>query len=259
MIKDEPKVVILCGGKGTRMKEYTDVIPKPMVQVGEMPILWHIMKNYYHQGFKDFVLCLGYKGHAIRNFFINYAHNHDDVTVHLAGLIRRGNPLEDWKVTLVDTGEESNTALRLGKVAHHLANCDYFMLTYGDGVADIDIKKLIEFHQKQGTIATITGVHARSKYGKIKVDENGLVTLFDQKPILEDKINGGFMVFNKSILDHPLLKENVPIEDVLKLLAEAKQLSLYQHEGFWHCMDTAQDNDSLNNIWKSGKVPWKIW
>lgn len=259
MMNSEPKVVILCGGKGTRMREYTDIIPKPMVSVGEMPILWHIMKNYYHQGFKDFVLCLGYKGQTIRNFFINYAHNHDDVTVHLAGLMRRGNPLEDWKVTLVDTGEESQTALRLGKVAHHLQDCDYFLLTYGDGVSDIDLKKLIEFHKKQGTPATITGVHARSKYGKVKIDNNNLVNFFEEKPILDDWINGGFMILNKELLNHPLLKENIPLEKFLEALAAEKKLSLYQHEGFWHCMDTSQDNDSLNNIWKSGKVPWKIW
>jgi len=258
MLRSTPKVVILCGGKGTRMREHTELMPKPMVAVGEMPIIWHIMKNYYHQGFNDFVLCLGYKGQAIRNFFINYVQNHDDITVHPTGILRKGNPLEDWKVTLVDTGEESNTALRLGKVVHHLQEGDIFLLTYGDGVANVDINKLIEFHKQQGTLATITGVRARSKYGKVKINEKNLVNSFEEKPILDDWINGGFMVFNKEFLTHPLLKENIPLEKVLETLASMNQLSLYKHDGFWHCMDTSQDQDSLNNILKTNPA-WKIW
>jgi glucose-1-phosphate cytidylyltransferase len=220
------------------------------------------MKGYYHQGYKDFILCLGYKGHSIRKFFMDYAFNHDDITISPYGLARKGNPLEDWNVTLVDTGEEANTALRLHKVRHYLP-ASRFLLTYGDGLSNVDLKKLLAFHEEKckthGVLATITGIHAHSKYGKVNADENGIITQFTEKPLLDDLINGGFMVLEKDFLNHLLIKENAPIEDILIELANKGKVALYPHRGFWHSMDTSKDHDELNNLWKSGDIPWKIW
>ena len=220
------------------------------------------MKIYSAQVYKDFVLCLGYKGHLIRDFFLNYNNYYADVEVDMSSKqIKKNGPtdIEDWKVTLVDTGQKTNTGLRLHKVRKYLEDQDYFMLTYGDGVSNVDLDKLISFHKTKNKIGTITGVHSLSKYGQVKTDEEGIIHSFKEKPVLEDVVNGGFMVLNREFLDHPLLPLDVPIENVLISLSEQKKLALCLHNGFWHSMDNHSDFEKLNKIWDSGDVPWKIW
>ncbi len=218
--------------------EETEFRPKPMVAIGGMPIVLHIMKIYAHFGFKKFILCLGYKGHMVREYFFN----HEFAS---SGL----------EIILADTGEETLTGERLLKVSEYLNN-DEFMVTYGDGVANIDIRRLIDFHRNRNVIGTITGVHPTSKYGLVNVDSDSLITAFDQKPRLHDYINGGFMVFKKDFLKY--LKTGQMIEDSFRELAREKNLALYTHEDFWHCMDTYKDYEELNHLWMIGPK-WKIW
>lgn len=256
------KVVILCGGKGTRLREETEFRPKPLVDIGEMPILWHIMKIYSHYGFNEFVLCLGYKGEMIKDFFLNYEWMANDFTMNLKNrmewITHFRNELEDWKITFADTEQDALTARRI-KLVERYVDGDTFMLTYGDGVADLDINKLIEFHKAKGKLATITALHPVSRWGVIE-EEGGIVTAFREKPKHNDLINAGFMVFNKELFKHIKEDENKMLEDsTLPLLAKNKQLAVYKHTGFWHCMDTYRDTLMLNDIWKTGKAPWKIW
>jgi glucose-1-phosphate cytidylyltransferase len=255
------KVVILCGGAGTRLREQTEFIPKPMVQVGGMPILWHIMKIYSHYGFDDFILCLGYKGDAVKDYFLNYKWMANDFTLNLKSrkehVIHYDHPMEDWNITFADTGLDTNTGSRVKKIEKYLGDCDDFMVTYGDGVGDIDLRKLAVFHKKSGKIATITAVHPTSKYGIVSV-ENNVVTSYRQKPQLEGLINAGFFVFKQEMLDY-LNRKDIPVEEPFPKLAAKKQLAAFTHEGFWHCMDTYQDYTRLNEIYKSGNVPWKVW
>ena len=258
------KVVILCGGQGTRLREVTEILPKPLVPIGDKPILWHIMKGYAAHGIKDFILCLGYKGDLIRDFFMQYHYHSTDTIVNLHdGKLLRPNgkrDIEDWTITFVNTGETTNTALRLYQVRKYLENDQYFMLTYGDGVSNVDINHVYDFHRTKNTIGTITGVHPSSKYGEVKADSQGLITSFVEKPVLDESfINGGFMIFTNKMLQHPMLREDIALETVLTDLAEHKQLALYTHKGFWHCMDTPKDFQSLNELWKSGKARWKVW
>ena len=264
MNKRDLKVVILCGGKGTRLRDVSEILPKPLVPIGEMPILWHIMKGYSSQGYNNFVLCLGYKGDLIRDFFLNYQNHSTDLILNLRdGKIQRPNKekdIEEWNITFVNTGETTNTALRLHKIKKYLEKDPFFMLTYGDGVSNIIFDDLLDFHINQKTIGTLTGVNPTSKYGEVKTGENNIINSFVQKPVLDDSyINGGFMVFNNKILRHPMLNEDIPIETVLADLTENNQLSMYKHKRFWHCMDTPRDFSSLNEIWESKKVPWRNW
>lgn len=230
------KVIILCGGMGTRLKEETEFKPKPMVKIGEKPLLWHIMKIYSCHGFNNFVIALGYKGEMIREYF---SKNNED----------------KFNITMVDTGQESLTGERVRRLKDYIKE-DMFMLTYGDGVADINIRELLEFHKKQNTLATITGVHPRHKYGLINVDGNNLVTEFYQKPILADLISGGFMVLNKKVFDY--IKEDTMIEDIFLPLISEKQLSMYQHNDFWFAVDTYREYEDLNKMWQDDPK-WKIW
>ncbi|MBI4235008.1 glucose-1-phosphate cytidylyltransferase, partial [Candidatus Peregrinibacteria bacterium] len=233
-------VIIFCGGKGTRLKEETDFKPKPMVNVGGMPILWHIMKIYSTLGFNNFILCLGYKSEYIKDFFLRQKLRENDISLSLkSGQIDYlTNHSEDWNITFAETGEDALTGERLHKVAKYITH-DRFMVTYGDGVGEIDLHQLLDFHEKQRTIGTITGVHPYSKWGLVDTDEKNLIQLFRQKPKLNEYVNGGFMVFEKAALG--LLRENTIIEDMFDKLVAQKQLSLYRHEGFWHAMDTYQD------------------
>lgn len=250
-------VVILCGGKGTRMKEETEYRPKPLVEVGGRPVLWHIMKAYAHHGYNKFVLALGYKGGMIKEYFLNHRALANDFTLTLAkqDLDFHGGAHDDFAITFADTGVESLTGARLLKIKKYLKG-DIFMVTYGDGVSNIDIGKLIKFHEKQGTIATITGVHPNSKYGLVRIDERSrLATSFAQKPLLTDYVNGGFMVFNKKIFDY--LDEG-PIERAFEKLIKHKQLSLYKHDGFWKSVDTYFELEELNKLWAEGR-PWATW
>ena len=258
---EKPKVVILCGGMGTRLKEETEFRPKPLVHIGNLPILWHIMKHYSHYGYKDFVLCLGYKGDMIKEYFLNYERMSNDFTINLGKdkgiLVNHTKISEDWNITFAQTGDYTNTGGRIKKIEKYITE-DRFLATYGDGVSDVDINNLVEFHQQKNKIGNITGVHPWSKYGTVHSDENNIITKFKEKPILKDVINGGYFVFKKQVfdyLDEDCMLENEPFER----LAKEKQLTLFKHDGFWHCMDTYKDFQDLNKVWNSGKVPWKIW
>lgn len=258
---ENPPVVIWCGGTGTRLKEETEFKPKPMVTIGGMPILWHIMKIYSHYGYNDFILCLGYKGEMIKEFFLDYEWLTNDFTLKLKNrkesVKHPTHPLEEWNITFADTGQETLTGERLMKIKKYLGGSDYFLATYGDGVADIDISKLVNFHKKIGKIATLTGVRTKSKYGVVDADENNIAFSFKQKPQLSGMINGGFFVFNKRIFEY--IKEGEIIEMAIERLSERKQLAVYKHEGAWHCMDTFKDYEDLNKMWDSNQRPWKVW
>ncbi len=259
---EKPKVVILCGGLGTRLKEETEFKPKPLVTIGSMPILWHVMKIYSHYGYKDFVLCLGYKSHEIKNFFLNYDSLKHDFTLKLgergsSHLYHSSNVLEDWNVTFAETGPETNTGGRIKKIEKYIKD-DNFFLTYGDGLADVDINKLYNFHLEHKKIATLTSIQPISRFGIVEFDERGNVNSFKEKPRLDGWINGGFFVLKKNVFDY--IKENDVFEQApLMDLAKNNQLVAYPHKGSWECMDTHRDFENLNKIWNSGKAFWKIW
>ncbi len=254
------KVVILCGGQGTRMREETEFKPKPLVEIGGRPILWHIMKHYAHFGHRDFVLCLGYKGQMIKEFFLNYEAMSSDFTINLANrrlLTIHRNVREDWNVTLVDTGNETNTGGRIKRVQSYIEDEDFFC-TYGDGVSNIDLDTLYRFHKGHGKVATLTGLHPVSKFGVFQHGADRLVTGFKEKPRMDDLVSGGFFVFNRRIFDY--LHENSILErEPLEALAEQRQLAVYVHEGFWQSMDTYKDALTLNELWASGRGDWKVW
>ena len=255
------KVVIFCGGEGTRLREETEFKPKPLVEIGGMPILWHIMKIYSHYGHKEFILPLGYKGEMIKDFFVNFNWKSNDFTLDFRSGDRRihvNHILENWKLHLIETGLKSMTTLRLHKVKHLLENDDNFMVTYGDGIADININKLIEFHEKQKKIVTITGVKVGSKFGIVEVDENGIANTFKEKPKNSDMVNGGFMVFNKKIFNYINGENTMLVSSVLPKLAEKGEVAVYKHDGSWFCMDTYRDYLELNKMWEENPK-WKIW
>lgn len=258
------KLIILCGGLGTRLREETEYKPKPMVEIGGKPILWHIMKHFSHYGYKEFVLALGYKGNVIRDYFLNYYNYNSNFTVDLS---RQGNIVihnqtqaEGWKITLVETGTESMTGYRVKRCTPFITE-DRFMLTYGDAVSNVNIKKLVEFNRHLDTIGTVTGVYPPSRFGDLTFDGN-MVTLFKQQ--LKDiehqnPINGGYFVFKREFLDlipdDPTVDlEKAPIDRIVK----ANQLSVFRHSGFWQCMDTFRDNQLLNKMWLENPV-WKVW
>jgi len=234
------KTIILCGGIGYRLKEETEFKPKPMVQIGGKPILWHIMKIYAHYGFNDFIIALGYKGDYVKQYFANNT-----------------NLIKNFKMTLVDTGQEALPGERILRVRDYIPKIDEdFMVTYGDGVSNINISKLVKFHTKQGTIGTVTGVHPRSKYGLLSANKNKIITSFIEKPVLDEWVNGGFMVFKRDFFDY--LREKEMEHVAIKRLIAKKQLSLYMHDEFWHSMDTYPDVDNLNKLWIENPK-WKIW
>ncbi|MCJ7571932.1 MAG: glucose-1-phosphate cytidylyltransferase [Candidatus Thermoplasmatota archaeon] len=257
------KVVLLCGGQGTRLKEETEYRPKPMVEIGGKPILWHIMKIYAHYGFKDFVICLGYKGNMIKQYFLNYETTNNDFTVLLGNhsdiQFHNNHPEIDWRVTLADTSEESQTGARVKKIEKYIDE-DFFMLTYGDGVANIDIKKLVEYHKSHGKIGTMTGVHPSSRFGELVIKNNKIV-LFNEKPqIKEGLINGGFFVFNKKFFKYLNEEDDCILErEPLENLTADRELMVYPHEGFWQCVDTYRELEILNKLWRSPSPPWKVW
>jgi glucose-1-phosphate cytidylyltransferase len=257
------KVVILCGGMGTRLREETEFRPKPMVKVGGRPLLWHIMKFYSHHGYNEFVLCLGYQGDVIKEYFFNYMlHNHD-LTVHLGREnkveIHNETYAEDWAVTLVETGEHELKGARIKKIESHIDGDD-FMLTYGDGLSDIDLNKLSRFHNDHGKIATVTGVSPRSSYGQIHA-ENGRVLEFNEKPqISQGLVNGGFFMFKRQLFDYLTLDQECDFEiGPLERLTQDGQLMVYQHFGNWACMDTYRDTIDLNRMWDTERAFWRIW
>jgi glucose-1-phosphate cytidylyltransferase len=252
------KVVILAGGLGTRLTEETELKPKPMVEIGGRPILWHIMKHYAHHGFKEFFIAVGYRGELIKRFFIDYCSLSGSMTIDLSqGLVNNHeNECEDWVVHLKNTGIETNTGGRVKRLAPWLSD-GTFMLTYGDGVSDIDLAKLLEFHRAHGRIATVTAVRPPARFGGL-IFSGDLVTEFTEKPqIGEGWINGGFMVLEPALFDY-LDDHNSSLEtDALEQLAADQQLAAYKHEGFWQCMDTMRDKRLLEKLWKEGNAPWQ--
>jgi glucose-1-phosphate cytidylyltransferase len=263
MTKHDTKVVILCGGMGTRLREETEYRPKPMVAIGNKPILWHIMKGYAAYGYKDFILCLGYKGDVIKEYFYNYALANNDVTVELGKkrsvTIHDSIDEDDWSVTLANTGEQSFKGARLKKIEKYITG-DTFMCTYGDGVANIDIEALMKFHRAHGKVATITGVRPPSLFGELQV-KDGKALLFVEKPQASaGVISGGFMVFNRGLFDYLTLDETCDLEKgTLERIAAAGELMVYMHEGTWACMDTYRDLEYLNHLWKTNRAFWKVW
>lgn len=255
------KVVILAGGLGTRLSEETSLRPKPMVEIGGKPMLWHIMKIYSTFGFHEFVICLGFKGYMIKEYFSNYVLHMSDVTIDMTdnSMEIHQQYAEPWKVTLVDTGAETLTGGRLRRVAPYLGN-DTFMMTYGDGVADVDIQKLLAHHQNNGALATITSVQPRGRFGSLELDEHDAVQMFREKPIGDGSwINGGFMVLEPGVIDY-ISGDSISFEtEPLERLARDGQLRAYRHRGFWQPMDTLRDKNYLEELWNSGTPPWRLW
>ncbi len=253
------KTIILCGGKGTRMSELTHSIPKPMATIGGEPILCHIMERYSHYGFKDFVLPLGYKGGVIKDFFSNYYQQNSSLFVDLESGNLQVLPTakrKDWKIWMVDTGEDTEKGSRIKRVEDYI-DSELFMVTYGDGVADIDINKLIEFHKKHGKLATFCGVKMPSRFGTVETNDYGEVTSWKEKPILPSYVNCGFFVFNRKVLDYLELDPSCDLEkEPLEKIASEGQLMMFKHDGFWKCMDTLRDNTELNKMWSSNVRPW---
>ena len=257
------KVLILCGGRGTRFEEETEFKPKPMVAIGNRPILWHIMKIYSHYGYKEFVLCLGYKGEIIKDYIYHYEVMSNDFQLELGkkGRIKifNNNREQNWKILLSDTGKKSLKGARLKKVEKYI-DTENFMVTYGDGVSDVDIGALVKFHNSHGKVATLTGIKPSSRFGEIKV-EGEQVKEFSEKPqSAEGIINGGFFVFNRKIFDYLNESDECDLEiGALETLAKEGQLMVYRHQGFWACMDTYRDMAYLNQLWEQNKAVWKVW
>jgi glucose-1-phosphate cytidylyltransferase len=254
------KVVILAGGLGTRLSEETEIKPKPMVAIGGRPILWHIMKIYSLYGFNEFIVCLGYKGYVIKEFFANYFLHRSDLTIDLTSnkFEIHNNNTEPWKITLIDTGDSTMTGGRILRIKDYL-NGQTFMVTYGDGVADIDIPRLLDFHRSSGKLATVTAVRPPSRFGGMAI-ENSMVVDFIEKPqIGEGWINGGFFVFEPEVLSYIKGDETLLEREPLEKLARDSQLAAYRHDRFWQCMDTLRDVHFLNDLWEKGSPPWKLW
>lgn len=254
------KVVILAGGLGTRLSEETGIKPKPMVEIGSRPILWHIMKIYSSYGLNEFVICLGYKGYVIKEYFANYLLHSCDVTLDIANdrIEVHDNKAEPWKVTLVDTGENTMTGGRLKRVRSHIGGST-FCMTYGDGVSDVDVSRLIAFHESHGKLATVTATRPPARFGALKI-EGTAVRRFEEKPIGEGGyINGGFFVLSPKVFDYIDGDSTVFEEQPMKKIAKAGEMAAYIHDGFWQPMDTLRDKNSLEGLWNSGKAPWRVW
>jgi glucose-1-phosphate cytidylyltransferase len=254
------QAVILCGGKGTRMREETEYRPKPLVPIGGKPILWHIMKIYSVYGIKDFILCTGYKSEMIKQYFMEMYWRNNDFTLQIGkdnNIKFHTEENEDWNITIVDTGLETGTGGRIKNVKNYIKE-DNFLMTYGDGVSDINIAELINFHKQKGTVATLTGVHPLSPFGLIEV-ENGIVRAFKEKPVLKDVINGGFMVLNKKVFNYFPDEDCMFEQEPLRAIAKDGQLAVYEHNGFWTAIDTFKDIEKVNKMWESGEQLWKVW
>jgi glucose-1-phosphate cytidylyltransferase len=254
------KVAILAGGAGTRLAEETEIKPKPMVEIGGRPIIWHIMKHYAHYGFNEFYLALGYRGEIIKRFFMDYSSLNGNISIDLAtGQIeKQERESDDWTIHLKDTGQDTNTGGRIKRLEPHL-NSDTFMVTYGDGVCNINLQDLLSFHKAQGRIATITAVRPPARFGGL-VFEEGMVVNFTEKPqIGEGWINGGFLVFEPEIFNYLEGDLNSLEADALERLASDRQLAAYQHRGFWQCMDTLRDKRQLELLWQEKRAPWRVW
>jgi len=257
------QVVILCGGQGTRIRDVADDIPKPMIPIGNRPILWHIMKSYAQQGFNDFVLCLGYKSWSIKRFFLDYHLAEADFSVDLGDPsrvdVRASKTQEDWRITLAETGLDAMTGCRVKRIEKYITG-DTFMLTYGDGVSDVDVQSLLAFHRRHGKAATVTAVQAPSRFGEIEMEGHRVVEFMEKPATTRGRINGGFFVLNRRVFDRlrndpKLIFEHEP----LARLARDGELMAYEHEGFWHPMDSSRDYRYLNDLWAQGEAPWNTW
>lgn len=254
------KTVILCGGKGTRMREETEFRPKPLVEVGDHPLVWHIMKIYSYYGFNDFILCVGYKGDMIKRYFMEMCWRNNDFTVKTdphAQIQYHTKIKENWNVTIVDTGPETLTGGRIKQIKKYIDD-ENFMLTYGDGLSDVNIKQLCTHHQRTGKLATLTGVNPTSPFGVIETKDNLAIT-FKEKPVLNDIINGGFMVLNRKVFDYIPDEDCAFEQEPLHRLATDGQLAVYTHNGFWTAVDTYKDVERVNRLWRTGEAPWKLW
>ncbi|HAZ11712.1 MAG: glucose-1-phosphate cytidylyltransferase [Bdellovibrionales bacterium GWA2_49_15] len=255
------KVVILAGGLGTRLSEETKLRPKPMVEIGGRPILWHIMKIYAAFGYQEFCIALGYKGDEIKKFFMNYQAASGDFSINLKNGEKKyyNSPREDWMVHLIDTGDSTLTGGRVFRLRHFLKNEETFMLTYGDGVSNIDIKELVKFHKSHGKIATITAVRPPARFGALQMEGKQVIDFHEKVQLHEGWINGGFMVLNREVFNYLDDDTNILEKGPLEGLARDRQLMAFHHEGFWQPMDTIRDRDFLNSLWNSGSSPWQIW
>jgi len=254
------KVVILCGGKGTRIRDVAENIPKPMVEIGGKPILWHIMKMYASFGLKKFILCLGYKQEHIREYFLNYEFMNNDFTVDLRSREKTAHHKkhsDDWKVTLVDTGEETKKGRRIKLIEPYIRD-SHFMVTYGDGLANVNIDALLRLHLEQKKTATFTGAHPFSRFATVSLDKHKQVVSWKEKRPIDDYVSAGFFVFKKEIFDY-LGKDEELEEGPMETLARERQVAMYRHEGFWQCMDTYRDHQLLEKMWHAGNTPWKVW
>jgi len=256
------KAVILAGGFGTRLSEETEIKPKPMIEIGGKPILWHILKIYSFHGINDFIICCGYKGHLIKNFFKNFFLQRSDITIDLKkdNIEIHNTNSEPWKVSLIDTGENTNTGGRLKRVKDYLDDKETFCFTYGDGLADINIFELIKFHKKHGKKATLTATYPPGRFGALDIDSNNIVKEFKEKPVGDGNwINGGFFVLQHDVLDYIDNDKSSWEFDVLTKISKDNQLSAFKHRGFWQPMDTLREKRILEKLWASGNPPWKIW
>lgn len=256
------KVLILAGGQGTRMREETEYRPKPLVEIGGRPVLWHIMKTYAHYGLRDFVICLGYKGSMIKEYFLNYEVMNNDFTVHLGSkhhIVHHDEHAEqDFSVTLAETGLNSMTGGRIRRAARYIDG-DTFALTYGDGVADVNIKELLAFHKSHGKLATLTAVQPTSRFGLLDLGANHQVKTFAEKPQMDGWISGGFFIFNRKLLDYIADDQTVLEREPMERLAQEGQLMAFKHNGFFFAMDTYREYKLLNDMWDTNTAPWKVW
>ncbi|MBF0246642.1 MAG: glucose-1-phosphate cytidylyltransferase [Alphaproteobacteria bacterium] len=257
------KVVILCGGKGTRIRGIDDSLPKPMIPVGGYPIVWHIMHSYAHYGFKDFILCLGYKGHVIKDYFLNYRVRVSDLVIDFANgrelTFEQADQQIDWRVTLAETGENTMTGSRVKKVERHIGEDETFMLTYGDGVCDINLDELLAFHKSHGKLLTVSGVRPPGRFGELDHDEEGRIVEFNEKPqATGGRISGGFMVCQRELFDYlsPGRDDQTLENDPMRSIARDGQMMMYSHNGFWQCMDTYRDFEFLNSLVANNTASW---
>ncbi len=256
------KAVILAGGFGTRISEETHLRPKPMIEIGGKPILWHIMKIYSHYGINDFIICLGYKGYYIKEYFANYFLHMSDVTFDMCknGMEVHNNHCEPWRVTLVDTGQNSMTGGRLKRVAPYLDKDEPFCFTYGDGVSNVDIQKLVAYHKEKGLLATMTAIQPPGRFGALDIDKQAFIRQFKEKPKGDGNwINGGFFVLSFKVIDYIPGDTTVWEQEPLEAIAAKGQLAAYKHEDFWLAMDTLRDKTKLEELWEKGNAPWKMW
>ncbi len=258
------KVVILCGGYGTRIRDVSADIPKPMVPVGRFPILWHIMKHFAHHGHREFVLCLGYKGEMIKDFFLNYRARICDFTISLGAepqiVFHSQSAEDDWRVTLVDTGQDTMTGGRVRRVRRHLEGEESFFLTYGDGVGDVDLGALMAQHRAQGRVMTVTGVHPPGRFGELEADGDRVIGFNEKPQATAGLISGGFFACGQSLFDYLPEDDAIMLEQQpMRALVRDGQLGVYRHGGFWQPMDTARDHALLNRLWDEGRAPWRLW